>query len=147
MSNKELTFGIFERISIPDLGINNVLAKIDTGAYSGALHCSRIKEVVRKSDGKKVLRFTPSENHSNAMEITDYFRAYVRSSTGHRVRRYLFDTNIVIKGNVYKIRIGLSDRSDMSYEILIGRRFLRENNILVDVRINQELDTDGEKKI
>jgi hypothetical protein len=147
MSNKELTFGIFERISIPELGINNVLAKIDTGAYSGALHCSKIREVVRKSDGKKVLRFTPSENHANAMELTIYHKSYVRSSTGHRVRRFLFDTDIVIKGCVYRIRIGLSDRSDMSYEILIGRRFLRENNILVDVRINKELDTDGERKI
>lgn len=147
MTNKEDIFGIFERISIPELGINNVLAKIDTGAYSGALHCSKIREFTRKSDGKKVLRFTPSENHSNAMELTDYHSAYVRSSSGHRVKRYLFDTDIVIKGNVYKIRIGLSDRSDMSFEILIGRRFLRENNILVDVRINQELDTDGERKI
>lgn len=147
MSNKEEIFGIFERISIPKLGINNVLAKIDTGAYSGALHCSRIKEVIRKSDGKKVLRFTPSENHSNAMELTDYCTVYVRSSSGHRVKRYLFDTDIVIKESVYKIRIGLSDRSDMSFEILIGRRFLRENNILVDVRINQDSDIDGERKI
>jgi hypothetical protein len=147
MINTETTFGIFEQISIPELGINNVLAKIDTGAYSGALHCSKIREFIRESDGKKVLRFTPSENHSNAMELTDYHSAYVRSSSGHRVKRYLFDTDIVIKGNVYKIRIGLSDRSDMSFEILIGRRFLRENNILVDVRINQEFDTDGERKI
>ena len=147
MSNKEEIFGIFERISIPELGIDNVLAKIDTGAYSGALHCSKIKEVIRKSDGKKVLRFTPLDNHNNAMELTHYSRSYVRSSNGQRVKRYLFDTDIVIKGMVYCIRIGLSDRSDMSYEILIGRRILRENNILVDVRINQELDADGEKKI
>jgi hypothetical protein len=147
MSYKEEIFGIFECISIPELGINNVYAKIDTGAYSGALHCSKIRECKRKSDGKKVLQFTPSRNHSNVMELTNYRSAYVRSSSGHRVKRYLFDTNIVIKGKVYKIRIGLSDRSDMSFEILIGRRFLRENNILVDVRINQELDTDGERKI
>jgi hypothetical protein len=147
MKNREEIFGIFERISIPELGIDNVLAKIDTGAYSGALHCSKIKEVVRKSDGKKVLRFTPSENHSNAMEIENYKRANVKSSTGHCVRRYLFDTDIVIKGKVYCIHIGLSDRSDMSYEILIGRRFLRENNIIVDVRINKKFDTDGRVKL
>ncbi len=143
-SYKEI-FGIFEHVSIPELAIDNVLAKIDTGAYSGALHCSKIKEVIR-SDGKKVLRFTPSENHTNKIEITKYAKSNVRSSTGHRVKRYLFDTNIVIKGVVYPIRIGLSDRSDMNHEILIGRRFLRENNIIVDVRINQEFDTDGEKK-
>lgn len=146
MNNHVEIFGICERVSIPELGIENVLAKIDTGAYSGALHCSKIKEVVRKSDGKKILRFTPSDNHSNAMELTKYIRSFVRSSTGHRVKRYLFDTEVVIKGITYSIRIGLSNRSDMNYEILIGRRFLSDNNILVDSRINQELDIDREKK-
>lgn len=147
MNCKKEVFGIIESVSIPELGIKDVPAKIDTGAYSGALHCSKIKEVIRKSDGKKVLRFTPSENHSNAMELTNYIKSYVRSSTGHRVRRFLFDTDIVIKDVTYCIRIGLSDRTDMSYEILIGRRFLRENNILVDVRLNQELDSDRERKL
>lgn len=146
MKDSNTIFGSFEHVSIPSLGIKNVVAKIDTGAYSGALHCSHIEEVVRE-DGEQVLRFTPSDNHSHATELTEYTRAYVRSSTGHRVKRYLFNTNIVIKGKDYPIRIGLSDRSDMKYEILIGRRFLREHNILVDTRINQELDADGGNKI
>ncbi|NCQ54063.1 hypothetical protein COV88_02435 [Candidatus Saccharibacteria bacterium CG11_big_fil_rev_8_21_14_0_20_41_19] len=139
-------FGICEHVSIHALGIDNVIAKIDTGAYSGALHCSKIKVVIRKSDGKRVLRFTPSDNHAHTTEVTKFVRSYVRSSTGHRVKRYLFDTEVVIKGVTYCIRIGLSNRSDMNYEILIGRRFLSDNNILVDARINQELDIDREKK-
>lgn len=147
MKNSNEIFGICEYVSIPDLGLGNVLAKIDTGAYSGSLHCSKIKYFTRKSDGNKVLRFTPSYNHSNEVELTHFFSSYIRSSTGHRVKRYLFDTNIVIKGETYKIRIGLSDRSDMNYEILIGRRFLSENNILVDARINQDLDIDRGKKL
>ena len=147
MNNYNEIFGICEHVSIPELGLDNVLAKIDTGAYSGALHCSKIKVITRKSDGKKVLRFTPSENHSHAKELLKYTKSYVRSSTGHRVTRYLFDTDIVIKGVAYPIRIGLSDRSDMNYEILIGRRFLSENKILVDARINQDLDVDREKKL
>ena len=145
LKNREI-FGGFERVDIPDLGLFNVVAKIDTGAYSGALHCSKIKEHTRKSDGKKSLRFTPSENHSNEQKLTQFVKSFVRSSTGHRIKRYLFDTKIVIKGVEYPIRIGLSDRSDMNYEILIGRRFLRENNLLVDVTINQELDKDLERK-
>ncbi len=146
MNNSKEIFGIVEYVSIPKLGIENVPAKIDTGAYSGALHCSDIKEYTRKPDGKKVLRFVPSGKKSNTVEITSYAKSYIRSSTGHRVRRFLFDTEIVIKGIAYKIRIGLSDRSDMNYEILIGRRFLAENDILVDSRVNQDLDIDKEKK-
>ena len=139
-------FGSFEFVNMPLFGISNTVAKIDTGAYSGALHCSEICEYTRKSDGKKVLKFTPFNETPNSVELIKYVKSYVRSSTGHRIRRYLFDTNIVIKDKKYSIRIGLSDRSDMNYEVLIGRRFLRENNILVDTRINQELDIDLEKK-
>ncbi len=146
MSEYKDIFGIVEHVSLPDLGVIDVAAKIDTGAYSGALHCSMIKEYRRKSDGKMILRFTPSDNHSHTQELEKYIRSYVRSSTGHRIKRYLFDTEIVIKDIAYTIRIGLSDRSDMNYEILIGRRFLSENNILVDARINQNLDIDKEKK-
>lgn len=146
MNNHDNIFGICEHVDLPELGLYGVLAKIDTGAYSGALHCSKIKVVIRKSDGKRVLKFTPSDNHSNSMELTRFVSSYVRSSTGHRVKRYLFDTDIVIKDMTYRIRIGLSNRSDMNYEILIGRRFLCENNILVDACINQEFDIDKEKK-
>jgi hypothetical protein len=146
MNSGNTVFGIFENVDIPSLGIENVVAKIDTGAYSGALHCSHIEEIVRPN-GKKVLRFTPSDNHSHATELTRYFRSNVRSSTGHRVKRYLFDTNIVVKGVEYGIRIGLSNRSDMNYEILIGRRFLSENNILIDTNINQHLDIDRSRKV
>ena len=145
-ATSQVILGAFETVSLPELGIVDTIAKIDTGAYSGAIHCSEIKEVVH-DDGRKVLRFTPSDNHSHATEIDHFISTYVRSSTGHRVKRYLFDTNIVIHDKTYTIRIGLTNRSDMKYEILIGRRFLREHGMLVDVRINQEYDTDGAKQL
>lgn len=140
-----LVLGSFEPVSIPGLGIHNMIAKIDTGAYSGALHCSSIKEVVRH--GQKVLQFTPSENDVSKQELVNYTTVYVRSSNGHRVRRFVIDATIILRAASYPIKIGLSDRSDMKREILIGRRFLRENKMLVDVTLNQEYDTDGVKKI
>ncbi len=148
MQNKSVSdiYGVCEYVDFPDLELKHLTAKIDTGAYSGALHCSKIRQTVRKSDGKKILIFTPSYNHSKQIKLEKYATSYIRSSTGHRIKRYLFDTNVVIKGMTHKIRIGLSNRADMNYEVLVGRRFLYENNIIVDVRINQELDIDMEKK-
>lgn len=145
MSN--VIFGSFEPVAIPALGIENTIAKIDTGAYSGALHCSFIEVTKRTTDGKRVLRFIPSDNSAHLTEIDNYTSTYVRSSTGHRVKRYLFITDIIIRGKTYPIKIGLSNRSDMIYEVLIGRRFLRDNGILVDARINQALDNDGGEKL
>lgn len=134
------TFGIFEKVSMPDLGIFDVVAKIDTGAYSGAIHCSSIKEVKRKSDGKMILKFKPIDKNSNEVQLEKYRVTRVKSSTGHITKRYLIKTNIIIKDKQYTVRIGLSDRSDMDKQILIGRKFLRKNEILVDVRINKQFE-------
>lgn len=142
-----LTIGAFEHVSLPALRMENVIAKIDTGAYSGAVHCSHIKVQRRKTDGVKVLQFVPSNNHDHMVELENYKMTNVRSSTGHRLKRYLIETDIIIRNRRYTVNIGLSDRSDMQREILIGRRFLRQNSMLVDVRINQELDNDGGEKL
>lgn len=133
-------YGSFETVTLPDFSPDPVIAKIDTGAYSGAIHCSLLQEKIR---GKhKKLQFMPLA--TGELHETDlYIHKYVRSSTGHLVSRYLIDTEVIIKEKRYKIRIGLSDRSDMQYEVLIGRRFLREHGIIVDVRINQEFDKEN----
>jgi len=138
--NDRSIFGSFEYVSFPHLGVESAIAKVDTGAFSGALHCSLIEEYIRESDGKTVLRFIPSANRKHITEIDDYETVTVRSSNGHEEERYLISTEIIVKKKSYPITIGLSNRSKMSTEVLLGRRFLRENNVLVDTRINQELD-------
>jgi hypothetical protein len=136
--------GCLETVSLPKLGVKNVLAKVDTGAYSGALHCTDIHIVRRGINLKRYLRFTPLGESDLTTETDTFLKTYIRSATGHRIRRFIIDTEIVVQGKSYPIRIGLSDRSDMKRALLMGRRFLRENNILVDVSINEELDDEGE---
>lgn len=138
------TIGCFEKVSIPSLGVKAVWAKIDTGAYSGALHCTDIRVVRRGTEKDRILKFTPLGKQKLATETDTFMSTYVRSATGHRVKRYIIDTNIEIDGRSYPIRIGLSEREKMKRPVLIGRRFLRNNNIVVDVRINQEYDDEGE---
>lgn len=141
----QLVIGCIEHVSFPGLGVFDVEAKIDTGAFSGALHCTDIKVVRRGADKQRVLKFIPFGTPSDKFhETANFITTNVRSATGHKVRRHVIDTTIELSGMVYPIRIGLSDRSDMKRPVLIGRRFLRDNNLLVDVRINQELDDEGE---
>lgn len=139
-----LVVGCFETVSLPLLGVQDELAKIDTGAFSGALHCTDVKIVRRGLIRKRILKFTPLGDPKLASETDTFIKTYIRSSTGHRIKRYLIDTTIELQGREFPIRIGLSDRSDLKRNVLIGRRFLRENNILVDVRINQDYDDEGE---
>lgn len=142
MTNTTNTVGCFEYVDFPEFKISAELAKIDTGAYSGALHCTDIK-IVRRG-GQRVLKFTPLGDVRLQQETANFMTTYVRSASGHRLLRRVVDTTIRLGGKEYAIRIGLSDRSDMKKQVLIGRRFLRDNNILVDVRLNAEYDDEGE---
>ena len=134
--------GSFAQVTLPDFGDIEVTAKVDTGAYSGAVHCSDISVV--EYDGSRFLRFRPYGPENSEIETSAFHERFVRSSTGHRVSRFLVDTTILIDGVEYPIAIGLSNRSELKFPVLLGRRFLREQNILVDTRINQHLDKDGE---
>lgn len=144
MLSRKKIIGCLEYVGFPDLGVSHALAKVDTGAFSGALHCTDIKVVHRGKDRQRVLKFTPVGKKSLAQETTDFEQTFVRSATGHRQRRFIIFTRIECGGKEYMIKIGLSDRKDMKREVLLGRRFLRENGIQVDVRINSELDDEGE---
>jgi hypothetical protein len=143
MTNRAVVGG-FEKVSIPQFGVLNVVAKVDTGAYSGALHCSDIKVVRRGPEKIRILKFIPLGKSKLSTETEHFMETYVRSSNGHRIKRFLIDTEIEIDNTVYPIRIGLSNRSEMKRPVLIGRRFLRRNNMIVDVTINQEYDDEGE---
>jgi len=145
MSSHEVIVGCLEPISFPELGIAELLAKVDTGAYSGALHCQDIKVVKRGKDKRRVLKFTPLGMKSLAQETDTFEETYVRSASGHRKKRFIITTTVTLQGKKYTTKIGLSERDTMKREVLLGRRFLRENNIVVDVRINSELDDEGER--
>jgi hypothetical protein len=140
---RDNTLGCFEVVSLPELGIEQ-LAKIDTGAYSGALHCTDIKVVRRGLARRQVLKFVPFGDQALATETDQFLKRYVRSASGHRTVRYVVQTTITIRNKTYPISIGLADRSDLKTPVLIGRRFLRENDLLVDVRLNQEQDDERE---
>lgn len=138
---KQTTVGGIELVSIPNLGVSQVFAKVDTGAWSGALHCTHI----RLHDG--VLSFWPLGKRELKINTREFHAVHVRSANGHTAERYLIPVEIIVAGISYETVIGLNDRSTMTREMLLGRRFLIENNILVDVSRTKELDEEAEKTL
>ncbi len=128
MDNKVV--GAFEKVSFPDFGLFDLVAKIDTGALSGALHATGIAEVDLPT-GQKAVSFKPY-GRSPRVEVADFHKKLVKSSNGTTEERYIIATTVVIRGVQYPIHISLSDRSNMMKGVLIGRRFLREHGFLVD---------------
>ena len=126
--------GSFEVVDLPEFNISAQIAKIDTGAFSGAIHCT---DIFIEDD---TLYFTVLGDKATKGRTTHFHKRTVRSASGHTSERYIIDTTIVIQQKTYPITIGLSDRSTLKFPILIGRRFLRENAMIVDVRQNAQYD-------
>ena len=135
MSGSLIVIGRRDRIDLPGLGFRNLKAKVDTGAYGSAIHCSRVR-LVRK-DGKEVLSFILlDEDHplyKEEVHYAEHFREKkVKSSSGEAEERYIITTDVVIFGQRISTDFSLTDRSDMKYPVLLGRKFLRKR-FVVDV--------------
>jgi hypothetical protein len=137
----QIILGHVEDIAIPALGVDHVLAKVDTGAFSGALHCTDIQ----LSSDKKVLSFNPIGREDLRAYLHDFEIRKVKSASGHTEERFLVPISIQLHGNLFTTTIGLTDRSDMVREMLLGRRFLREHNMVVDVTMSEEYDDEWKR--
>lgn len=126
------TVGATELLDFPLFGLLDVKAKIDTGADTGALHCTQIRQI--KQDGRSVLHFSPFDHPDMEFSTENFIVKNVRSSNGMSQERYFIRTQVVILGKTYDIELSLADRSEMTWPVLIGRKFLARNRFLVDVR-------------
>lgn len=127
---KATTVGPVLKVGLPLLGIERLAAKVDTGAFNGALHASRIREVYKQ--GGRSLRFSPLGN-SHTVKTSNYHKRRVKSSNGLASTRYAIDTEVEILGQTYPITLTLTNRVFMRRQMLIGRKFLRLHGFLVDV--------------
>ncbi len=121
--------GVFETAYFPEFSNNVVRIKIDTGAYTGAMHATNIR--LATINGNTMLEFAPFGG-DKLVRVSDFRRSSVTSSNGDTAIRYFIDTVMVLKGVRYNTTISLADRGKMKYPVIIGRRFLRANNLVVD---------------
>ncbi len=124
--------GRAERISFPRHQINDVPARIDTGARTSAIWASHIREEAG------VLYFTlfdsDSEFYTGELQQTaDYTTRVVTNSTGHNEERYIVKLSILLEGRRIRASFSLADRSRQVYPVLVGRNVLR-GKFIVDVK-------------
>ncbi len=125
--------GRIERVDFPELGIKDIYAKIDTGAYSNTLHCRDIQVKENKLYFKVLDPGHPIFSQKEHC-FADFKQKKIKNSFGEVEKRYLIKTNIKIAGRLIKSIISLSDRGTMRYPVLIGRKSLR-NKFVVDVSL------------
>lgn len=131
------TLGRRELVDFPAFALLGVEAKVDTGAYTSALHCTGVHEAPGPT-GAPVLRgrlHDPDHPGSDgrALEFAEFTRRGIRSSNGEVQERYVIEAVVRLYGKDFWVEFSLSDRSDMKYPVLLGRSLLRLGRFVVDV--------------
>ena len=131
------TLGRRELLDFPAFGLAGVEAKIDTGAYTSALHCTDIR-VEARPEGPALLHLRLLDPDHPAFDgqpltFTSFHRRDIRSSNGEVQERYVIRAVVRLLGEDFETDFSLSDRSDMRYPVLLGRRLLRQGRFVVDV--------------
>ena len=123
--------GRYDRVDLPDLGLSNIHAKIDTGAYTCSLHCQKAEVVDGRLEfillDQEHPEFTGMKFYSDNFEKRD-----IRNSFGEVEKRFVIVTTITIFGEVITAEFSLCNRGSLKFPILIGRKILR-NRFLIDV--------------
>ncbi len=123
-----------EWVSLPDLGIASIKAKVDTGARTSALHAFDVSLV--EVDGVKTVRFKihPLQRDSETVvecEAPLLDEREVRDSGGHSEMRYVIETRIAIGAAIHLAEVTLTNRDSMGFRMLIGRTAMK-GHYLVD---------------
>lgn len=130
MGKKIKLIGWREWCSLPQLGIQNIKAKIDTGARTSALHAFSVESY--QDNGVKMVRFgmhplqrnTEFEQWCTAKVIDE---REVTDSGGHRETRYVILTRVKLGPHEWNIEVTLTNRDTMKFRMLLGRTAIAGN--------------------
>jgi hypothetical protein len=120
-----------DRVDFPDLSLTDIDAKIDTGAFTTALHCANMQVFQRKNE--PWVRFTLYDDElqiKHTSRIVEYRN--IKSSSGQKEERCIISTRVRLFDTDYFIEVALTNRDGMKNPVLLGRKLLM-HNFIVDV--------------
>ncbi len=117
-----------EWIGFPELGIERIKAKIDTGARTSAIHAYRVRKI-DDADEPRVEFFLHPVQRRREPEIQCVARIIdertIKSSNGKQETRYVIITPMRLGEAVWPIELTLTDRDQMGFRVLAGRAAIR----------------------
>jgi hypothetical protein len=132
MSKQKTIIGSEEFVSFPELGIDTIHTRVDTGASISSLGVKWIKE-----EEGVISCLLPNKQ---VVTFDSFKKKIIKSSFGHTEERYVVKILINVLGRKVRTNFTLADRSKMKFPILLGRKLLK-GKFIVDVDLkNQSLE-------
>ncbi|KXJ61098.1 MAG: ribosomal protein S6 modification protein [Alteromonas sp. Nap_26] len=133
MKNKKIV-GAVELCDLPKLAISDLNVRVDTGAATSSLHVDNIEEI--EKDGELWITFDIHPDIHNVERVVRREarvegQKRVKSSTATLEKRYVIVTPIIMDGEQWDIQLTLTDRSEMTYLMLLGREAM-SGHFIVD---------------
>jgi len=131
------SLGWREWAALPELGIDRIKVKVDTGARTSTLHAYGI-DFFRQGDEDWVrFQIHPIQRNVRVSvearaRLAD--RRRVRSSSGHERLRPVIQTPIVLGGERWPIELTLVRRDMMGFRMLLGRQAIRKRFVVDPAR-------------
>ena len=126
--------GWIENIRIENLDFK-VKAKLDTGAKTSSIHAKNIEPFSK--DGQKWVRFSivlkNSKNddvHVIRLEKKRIRSVRIKNHDGEDDKRYVVMLDMCFNGRTYTSEFNLSNRKEFLYDVLLGRKFLKDTAIV-----------------
>ncbi|MEQ1527942.1 MAG: ATP-dependent zinc protease [Methylococcales bacterium] len=122
-----------EWLALPEFNIAQIKAKIDTGARSSALHAFIIDPYRKGGQNWVMFAIHPMQKHSDIVvechaPVKD--RRLVSDSGGHKQRRYVIETQLVLGQSLVSAELTLTNRDSMRFRMLLGRTAMNRHFII-----------------
>jgi hypothetical protein len=129
-----VNIGWREWVGLPEMGVDRIKGKIDTGARTSALHAVDMEEYFADGILRVRFRLHPIQRDTRHGIVVDHEvidERSVRSSSGITELRPVIQTVLALGARQWPIEITLTDRANMGFRLLLGREALRKR-VLVD---------------
>jgi hypothetical protein len=117
-----------EWASLPEIGIDRIKVKVDTGARNSALHAYNTSLISKNGENWIHFDIHPDQNDETTIRscmVRLIDRRWVTNSGGARERRFVIETPIRIGDNEWPIIITLTNRDEMGFRMLVGRSAIK----------------------
>lgn len=126
--------GSEEWVSLGELNIPYVKARVDSGAKTSSLHAVSIQTFQKDNETWVNFDVFPIQNDGKrkiSCKALVIDKRVVKSSSGNREHRYVVRTSISLNDKVWDVELTLTNRDSMGYRMLLGREAMM-GRIVVD---------------